>query len=121
MAHQPNLSDVLLPKEVEVAKQLVTIMDDAINIPIVNKRIGLDPIIGLVPWVGDMFTAFISLLIVVSLVRNGAPVKLVLQMLVNIAIDLFIGGIPVVGDVWDFFFRSNRRNLKLLIDHHSQF
>ena len=94
-------------------------MDDAFKIPVINKRVGLDPIIGLIPAVGDVLTSLISLLIVIALVRNGAPAKLIIRMLFNVLIDFLIGGIPIIGDLWDFFYQANRKNLQLLIDHHS--
>ncbi|MFT4524311.1 MAG: hypothetical protein ACI85F_000452 [Bacteroidia bacterium] len=119
MSQQKIGSGVPAPKDIEFAKRLVWIMDEWIRIPIINKRVGLDPIIGLIPVVGDVITGLISLFIVASLVRHGAPAKLILRMLFNVLIDVVIGGIPVVGDIWDFFFQSNLKNLRLLIDHHS--
>ncbi|MFT4681088.1 MAG: hypothetical protein ACI9FU_000817 [Granulosicoccus sp.] len=109
-----------LPQELELAKRLVTLMDDAFLIPGINKRFGLDPLIGLIPILGDVVTALISLFIVASLVRHGAPFNLVLKMMVNLLFDFVIGGIPVLGDIWDFFFKSNRKNLQLLIDYQTK-
>jgi len=102
-----------IPKELEFADKLVTWMDDQFRIPILNIRIGLDPIIGLIPFAGDLVSFFISLLIVIALVKNGASNKLVLKMVGNIVLDLIIGGIPILGDAWDFFYRANRKNLNL--------
>lgn len=118
MMKQGKAVSQVLPKEVKWAKQLVGIMDDAIRIPIVGFKIGLDPLIGLIPWIGDLVSFAISVLIVAAMVRHGAPFKLILRMIFNIVLDLVVGGIPVVGDIWDFFFRANRRNLQLLIQHH---
>jgi hypothetical protein len=111
---------VTLPKEVEFAKRLVRIMDDAFTVPIVNYKIGLDPLIGLIPGLGDLFSFLISVLILVSMVRHGIPRNLIFKMVLNIVTDLIVGSIPVIGDLWDFFFRANRRNLQILIDHHSK-
>lgn len=111
--------ELSVPKDIQFAKRLVWIMDEWVRVPIINKRVGLDPIIGLIPGVGDVATGLVSLFIVFSLVRHGAPAKLVLKMLFNVLLDLVIGGIPVLGDVWDFFFQANLKNLRLLIDHHS--
>jgi len=101
------------PKELEYAEKLVSIMDDKFKIPFVNFRFGLDPIIGLVPFGGDVITFLISSLIVLALFRNGVPRSVILTMVANILLDLLIGGIPVIGDVWDFFNKANRKNLKL--------
>ncbi len=119
MSQQKIGSEAPVPQDIELAKRLVWIMDEWVRIPILNKRVGLDPILGLIPGVGDVITGLVSLFIVVSLVRHGAPTKLILRMLFNVLIDVVIGGVPVVGDIWDFFFQSNLKNLRLLIDYHS--
>ncbi|MCF8465271.1 MAG: DUF4112 domain-containing protein [Flavobacteriales bacterium] len=105
------------PKELEYAEKLVRLMDDKFKIPFTNFRFGLDPIIGMVPFVGDVVSFVISALIVMSLFRNGVPRSVVLSMVANIILDLLIGGIPVIGDVWDFFNKANRKNLKLARRH----
>ena len=119
MNHHQESKELSFPKDIRLAKRLVWIMDEWVRIPIINRRVGLDPIIGLIPGVGDVATALISFFIVISLVRHGAPAKLVLKMLFNVLLDLVIGGVPVLGDVLDFFFQANLKNLKLLIDHHA--
>jgi hypothetical protein len=101
------------PKELEYAEKLVQLMDDQFKIPFLNFRFGIDPIIGLVPWAGDVISFIISALIVTSFVRNGVPFLVILRMIANIVLDLIVGGIPVLGSVWDFFFKANRKNLKL--------
>lgn len=118
--NKPIEANVDIPVEVELAKKLVYIMDEAIKVPVINKRIGLDPIIGVIPIVGDIISALISVLIVVGLVRHGATSNLVFKMILNVVVDFVIGGIPVIGDLWDFFFKANSKNLKLFIEYHSQ-
>ena len=102
-----------IPKEIEWAEKLVHLMDDKFKVPIINFRFGLDPIIGLVPVVGDLVSLAISALIVKGLVTAGMPRGLILKMVANIVLDFLIGEIPVIGDVWDFFNQANRKNLKL--------
>lgn len=109
-----------LPSEVKWAKRLVYIMDEVYTIPGTKFKVGLDPLIGFIPVVGDVVSFTVSALIVVSFAKHGASAKLVFKMLLNIVIDLIIGGVPVLGDIWDFFFKANMRNLQLLIDHHEQ-
>jgi biotin transporter BioY len=101
------------PKELEYAEKLVQLMDDQFKIPFLNFRFGIDPIIGLVPWAGDLISFVISSLIISAFVRNGVPFLVILRMIANIVLDLIVGGIPVLGSVWDFFFKANRKNLKL--------
>src|SRR5690242_3328502 len=82
------------PRDVEY---LSWIMDDLFRIPGVNWRVGLDPILGLVPGVGDLITAGISLYILLAAVHYGAPKITLLRMGLNIGIDLLVGAIPFVG------------------------
>ncbi|MBL4585891.1 MAG: DUF4112 domain-containing protein [Flavobacteriales bacterium] len=110
-----------IPQELEYAEKLVRLMDSQFKIPILNIRFGLDPIIGLIPIAGDIVSFLISLLIIVALVRNGMPTSIVVRMVGNILLDLFIGGIPVLGDIWDFFNKANRKNLKLAKAHFENF
>ena len=102
-----------IPEELLWAEKLVRLMDNQFKVPLVNFRFGLDPIIGLIPWVGDLVTFAISGLIIKSLVDAGLPRRLIGKMVLTSLIDLAVGAIPVVGDVWDFFFKANRKNLKL--------
>jgi Domain of unknown function (DUF4112) len=75
----------------------------------------LDPLLGLVlPGAGDLIGAGLGLYPVILAWRWGAPRALVARMLLNLSVDLVGGAVPVVGDVWDFFFRAHRRNLALL-------
>ena len=75
----------------------------------------LDPLLGLfVPWVGDLFSAGLGLYPLLLAWRRGAPKALIARMFLNLSVDLLGGAVPVVGDVWDFFFRAHTRNLALL-------
>lgn len=102
-----------IPKELEYAEKLVRLMDDQFKVPFVNFRFGLDPVLGLVPWVGDLLSLAVSVLIVSALVKHGVPKAVLAQMVVYILFDFFIGSVPVVGGVWDFFFKANRLSLRL--------
>lgn len=99
--------------ELEWAEKLTKLMDDQFRVPVIGFRFGLDPIIGLIPWAGDIISFLTSLLIISAIVRNGMPLGLIAKMIGNLLLDLLIGGIPVVGSVADFFFKANRKNLKL--------
>ncbi|AKT43625.1 DUF4112 domain-containing protein [Chondromyces crocatus] len=79
----------------------------------------LDPLIGLaVPAVGDILTSVAGLYLVVLGVRRKVPAVIVARMLVNLGLDALLGAVPVLGDVFDFAFRANVRNLALLEMHH---
>jgi hypothetical protein len=81
---------------------------------LMDRRL-LDPLLGFfLPWVGDLLSAGLGLYPVVLAWRRGAPRALLARMLLNLSVDLLGGAVPIVGDVWDFFFRAHSRNLALL-------
>jgi len=75
--------------------------------------IGLDPLIGLVPGIGDLIGALISMLIVGRAVQAGLPRIAIARMVTNIAIDTLVGSIPIFGDTFDFAYKSNLKNLRI--------
>src|SRR5690606_37854189 len=83
-------------------------------------RFGLDPIINLVPFLGDGVTVIASCLLVFTMYQHGASGKLVVKMLLNILIDALIGAIPLIGWLFDFYFKANERNLQLLKEHYTE-
>jgi hypothetical protein len=100
-----------LPARDPWIEHLAYLMDGAI--PIGPWSIGLDPLLGLVPGIGDLIGAAISMLIVVRAVQAGIPRIAVARMMTNIAIDTLIGAIPVAGDAFDFAFKANLKNLRI--------
>jgi len=94
---------------------LARILDDAFRVPGTNLGIGLDAILGfLLPTVGDAATGLCSLALLILGFQMGVPRVVLLRMVFNIALDTLLGSIPFLGDVFDLFWRSNRRNLELL-------
>jgi hypothetical protein len=93
---------------------LATLLDTAFILPGTNVRFGLDALIGLVPGIGDAITTAMSLYIVHEARQLGAPSHVIFRMLANIAIDGFVGAVPLLGDAFDVMWRSNRRNMRLL-------
>jgi hypothetical protein len=87
-------------------------MDGAIPLP-GGFRVGLDPILGLLPGLGDMISAAASSVILIQAHRVGIPKPTLLRMAANVGIDAVIGAIPFLGDIFDFAFRANWRNLEL--------
>jgi hypothetical protein len=92
-------------------------LDEAFRVPGTSIRVGWDPIIGLVPWAGDLLTAGLACAIVLHAHQLRLPRVVQLRMLLNVAIDLLIGAIPFVGDAADVFFKANSLNLALLERH----
>jgi Domain of unknown function (DUF4112) len=93
---------------------LATLLDTAFILPGTNVRFGLDALIGLVPGIGDAITTAMSLYLVHEARQLGAPSHVIIRMLANIAIDGFVGAVPLLGDAFDVMWRSNRRNMRLL-------
>ncbi len=89
-------------------------MDDLLRIPGTNVRIGLDPLIGLIPVAGGLISSCISLIIVMEAVRLRMPLTALLRMGGNVFINELLDSIPVAGDFASIFFRSNSRNLALI-------
>ena len=100
--------------------QTATLLDSRYRIPYTRIRFGWDPIVGLVPVVGDLATAVVSLHLVRCARTLGADGRLASRMVLNVLADALLGSIPIIGTLFDIFFRANQRNLKLLIEHIEQ-
>jgi hypothetical protein len=100
---------------------LVRVLDDLVRVPGTKFGIGLDAVIGFVlPGVGDAITGVAAMAVLTTALRRGVPRIVVARMLLNIAVDTVGGLVPVVGDVFDVFWRSNYRNLQLLERHQGE-
>lgn len=96
------------------ARRLSWALDELIEIPVINRRVGLDGILGLVPVVGEGAGLVAAFTVVVSAMAGGASIPTLLRMLLNIGFDALFGSVPIIGQAWDFFFKANTRNLRLL-------
>jgi hypothetical protein len=100
------------------ARRLSVLLDSAIRIPGTELRIGLDPILGaLLPELGDALTAALALSLLGVAFQQRVPKWVLLRMLINIAFDALLGAIPLVGDLFDFAFKANEKNLALIERH----
>jgi hypothetical protein len=90
--------------------------DDVFRIPGTSVRVGLEPLIGLLPGVGDAAGLIVSLYVPIEAWRQGAPRALIGKMLGTIAIDGLVGLVPILGDLFDITYRANRRNVRKLQD-----
>jgi uncharacterized protein DUF4112 len=98
-------------------KWLATVMDEFVRLPGTRFRFGLDPLIGLIPGLGDTASAVASAMTLIYAARCGLPKILLARMSLNILINEVIGIIPGVGDAFSFWFKSNTRNYELLQRH----
>jgi hypothetical protein len=106
-----------LQRRMQALRSLQRLLDEAFRVPGTGVRFGWDPIIGVVPWLGDALTAVLSCAIVLQARHMRVPRVVQLRMLGNIGIDLLVGAIPFLGDVVDLFWKSNARNFALLERH----
>jgi hypothetical protein len=95
-------------------EQLSRWMDGLFRIPGTGWRFGLDALVGLVPGVGDLATTAVSFYILAHAVRYRVPKATLLRMGMNVAVDYLLGSVPVVGDFFDAFWKSNQMNVELL-------
>jgi hypothetical protein len=102
------------PEGLWLARFLAELLDQRFVIPGTSIRIGLDPIIGLIPGVGDALANLAGSAILVIAARIGIPKIILLRMALNIAANAAIGSIPFVGDLFSIWFRSNANNARLL-------
>jgi hypothetical protein len=98
-------------------EELAELMDSQFAIPGIPFKFGLDSLVGLIPGIGDTATTVIALYIFREAVHLGIPTGMKWRMGTNIFIDWFVGSIPVIGDIFDFGFKCNRRNMRLLRRH----
>lgn len=98
-------------------RRLAKLLDSQFRVPGVGIRIGIDAVLGLIPVVGDAASALIGAYLIIEAYRLGVPRWALLRMVANLAVDTAIGAIPFAGDLWDFVFRANDRNMQILARH----
>ncbi len=96
------------------AERLVRFMDDGWSVPGTSFRFGADALLGLFPVAGDMVSAASTLSLFWLALERGASTVILARMLLNVAVDVLMGSIPVLGDLFDVVWKSNRKNLTLL-------
>jgi hypothetical protein len=104
-------------RRIELLRRWSRLMDSAYSVPGTSFRFGWDPIVGLVPGVGDVATASFAVTLLYHAYRLGVPRVVLARMMLNVLIDLAAGLVPVVGDLADIAWKSNSLNLALLERH----
>jgi hypothetical protein len=95
-------------------RRIAELLDSAFVVPGTNYRIGLDPIIGLIPMIGDLASPLFTIGLLWQAYDLRIPKVVQLRMIFNAAIDALVGAIPFLGDLFDFGWKANQRNLALL-------
>jgi len=97
--------------------RLAWYLDNSIQLPGLNLRVGIDPLVGLIPGIGDTIGAIMSSYILSEAARLGAPKSILLKLEFNIAVDALAGAMPIFGDLIDFGWKANQRNARILGDY----
>ena len=98
-------------------RRFAQLLDSAFVVPGTTYRVGLDPVLGLVPGIGDLVSPLFALGILWQARDLGVPRVVQIRMIVNVMIDGLLGAVPFVGDLFDFAWKANRRNMALLEQH----
>lgn len=108
---QPNLKWI---------KRISKLLDSKFRIPSTSIRFGLDPIFSIIPGLGDLGTYVVSLMIIYTIRKNGASGELIVKMLINASIDALVGSIPLLGTIFDVWYKSNEKNLRLTKEYYEE-
>jgi phosphotransferase system glucose/maltose/N-acetylglucosamine-specific IIC component len=101
------------PTRLRYARTIARLLDGAVRVPGTSRRIGLDPLLSVVPVVGSGLGLLLSLSIVWAAAREGVPAATLARMLAHLALDAAVGAVPVAGPVADAVVRANERNVAL--------
>lgn len=112
--------DEKLPADLVALRKFSILMDEAVGVPGTKFRFGLDPILSLVPGIGDVISALLSAWIVVGALRHRVPMRKICLMVFNILLDMTLGEIPLLGNLFDVVFEENVINMRILMRHRNR-
>ncbi|MFV0604967.1 MAG: DUF4112 domain-containing protein [Niabella sp.] len=123
MNKEQNISDSSLQQlpndpRLKMIKRITKLMDEQFSIG--GFKFGLDPVLNLLPFAGDIGGYIVSVALIFTMLQHGVSGKLAMKMLGNATLDAVIGAIPVIGWIFDFTYKANTRNVKLLTEHYTQ-
>lgn len=102
---------------IEQLRKFAELLDGQFRLPGTNIEFGLDAIIGLVPFLGDVVAGGLSMWLIREARRLGAPQWLIARMIWNVGVEVAVGAVPIVGDMFDVVWKANRKNIELLSRH----
>lgn len=105
------------PKPLLKAQKFANLLDTSIKIPFIKFRIGLDGLVGLIPGMGDVIMLLLSFRVVHLGKQMGLPSGLIKVMIRNCFMDFGLGFVPFVGDIADFFYKANQKNVRIMEKH----
>ena len=104
----------ILEEKLTRLRQLSENLDESFTIPGTNIKFGIDALIGLVPGGGDLIGGLFSLYLLRTAIKMKLPKSAIISIMFNIIIDTTIGIVPVIGDIFDIFWKSNKRNMRII-------
>ncbi len=102
------------------AERVSYLMDEKFRIPGTNFRFGIDPLLNLIPVLGDISGFAVSIVLILTIARHGLSRKVLILMFLNVILDSTIGAIPIIGHVFDFAYKSNSGNIRLLKEYYEE-
>ena len=120
MINRNNSRDIQLTGKLKWVERIAYLLDERFRIPGTNFRFGLDPILNLIPIAGDLSGFALSSALILTMAKNGASGKIVALMAVNAILDVTLGAIPVLGQIFDFYYKANSKNIRLLKEHYEE-
>lgn len=111
---------VQLTGRLKWVERVSRLLDEQFVVPGTNFRFGLDPIINLFPIAGDAAGFIISAALVLTMAKHGVSRKVLILMVLNVLVDGLIGAIPLIGQIFDFYYKANARNINLLKQHYEE-
>ncbi|MGN7785321.1 DUF4112 domain-containing protein [Niabella sp. 22666] len=102
----------------KMVQRVTRLMDEQFSIG--GFKFGLDPVLNLIPVAGDVSSYIISIALIITMAQHGASGRVAMKMLGNATLDALVGTIPVLGWIFDFSYKANTRNLKLLTEHYTE-
>jgi len=115
-----NLKEANLTGQLKWVEHVAYLLDEKFRFPGTKFRFGLDPVINLIPIAGDISGFLVAAVLVWVMAMHGVSRKVLILMLLNIFLDAIIGAIPLIGQVFDFYYKANSRNIKLLKEHYEE-
>lgn len=108
------------PQGLRQLERLAKLMDAQFKVPGTDFRFGLDGLLGLIPGAGDLSTFAVSGYMLWIMAHNGASGYILARMVLNVLVDAIVGAIPFLGDIFDFAFKANMRNMRLMQQHYQE-
>jgi hypothetical protein len=115
-----NKPTVNLTGRLKWVERIAYLFDEQFRIPGTKFKFGIDPIINLLPVAGDAAGFMVGAALVLTMAKHGVSRKVLILMMFNLMLDGLIGSIPFVGQVFDFYYKANTRNIKLLKEHYEE-